>query len=131
MEVTQDDVGLRVLEESDGLTARGRETDDDQALALEQRPNAELHDRVVLDREHTQDRAALALDLGPPKKGQRVGDVLRGLGFVGLIRGVVPGEANARRARGPRATDGLARGQGGSAAVGIILIGVDREDLAR
>jgi hypothetical protein len=65
MEVAQDHVRLRLLEESDRLAARGRESHDDQAFALQERSNTELHDGVVLDGEHSKDPAALALDLGP------------------------------------------------------------------
>ena len=64
MEVAEDHVRLRVVEQPDRLAAGRGQSDDDEALALEQRPDAELHDRVVLHREHAQDPAGLALRLG-------------------------------------------------------------------
>src|SRR3979490_2806221 len=116
MEGAQDHIRLRVLEQSDGLAARGREADDDEAFALEQGPDAQLHDRMVLDREYAQDRAALALDLGTPEKGKRVGDMVGDLGVIGLIGGIVAGETDGRPAGRTGASDGVARRKGGRAA---------------
>src|SRR5207249_260292 len=58
VEIAEDDVGLRVLEQSDRLAARRGEPDDDQPLALEQGADAELHDGMVLYREYAQARSA-------------------------------------------------------------------------
>src|SRR5439155_5424935 len=92
VEIAEDDVGLRVLEQSDRLAARRGEPDDDQALALEQGADAELHDGMVLYREYAQDRSALVPHLGPAQQRERVRGALGERGLIRLVGWIVPCE---------------------------------------